>query len=257
MPIIKPYPIKWHRRLDFLPPLGLQIAVGEERLELYYSCLTVTIQEEKRPSRDIRTEFGTLKTRPALMNRVEYEMGMSNPRNGINPIPQREILGDIWGHLGDAVRIVGEMPDIVIRSRGVVERVPKEVEDLPVFQGTEYIFYHQNGYGNFPHRWRRALAIRAISNPYRFMKADLLRYRIINRPNDPIFKKLRSTLKTEWLITEALGWSDIGDSGILSLEQALTQTRWWTDIARPARIQVNGIQGQIYRLLRRNRLVVV
>jgi hypothetical protein len=168
-------------------------------------------------------------------------------------------LSDIVDGLGGAVRIIGEIPDVAIKSRGVVEKIPKEVEDLPAFQGTEYFFYHQNAYANFIHKVRRAMGIRTLENPYRFMKADLLHYGILRSTSDPVLKKLRSTLKTEWVMTDTLGWIDLGDPNILALERA--RLRWWNDIGQPTPFQIPlnhlGIQGQVYRLLRRDCLVVV
>jgi hypothetical protein len=206
-----------------------------------------------------KTEFGELKVNPILRNQVDYKMGKPNPREGYNPIPQREILNDILNHIGGAVTIIGNMPDIVIKSRSVVEKIPKEVEDLAVFQGSEYIFYHQNAYGNFPHKIRQVIRI-GVANPYDFIKHELLTNNVLKLPNDPVLKKLRSTLKTEWVITDTQGYNSIGNLGILELEKVLTKRRWWADIGKPTQFQLplnSGIQGQIYQLLRRNCIVVV
>lgn len=260
--MIQPYPESWHRKLDFMPPLGLQVAAGAANLELYYIRSSVSIEEKSIPRvpRKASTEFGTLEVNPMFRNKVDYEMGRAHPRNGVSPVSQKEILGDIMDGLGGAVRIIGEkMPDVVIKSRGVVEQVPPQVAHLPAFQGAENVFYHQDAVGNYVHRVRRALGTRSIANPYRFMKADLLRLGFITSTNDPVLKKLRSTLKTQYVITDATGWEDLGDAGILALERA--RMKWWTDIGQPTpfKIPVNhlGIQGQIYRLLRRNCLVAV
>lgn len=258
---IRPYPSSWHRKLDFMPPMGLQVVAGAGNLELYFCHIAVSIEDASVPRmpREAQTEFGTIRVNPAVRNNVEYEMGNPNPRDGVSPVSQREILDDIVDGLGGAVRITGEIPDVAIRSRGVVEKIPKEVEDLPAFQGAEYFFYHQNGYANFIHKVRRAMGIRTLENPYRFMKADLLRYGVLRSANDPVLKKLRSTLKTEWVLTDTLGWSDLGDPNILALER--TRLRWWNDIGQPTPFQIPlnhlGVQGQIYRLLRRDCLVVV
>ena len=259
--MIKPYPENWHRRLDFMPPMGLQVAAGAADLELYWCHVGVSVQETSIPRvpQKAQTEFGTIKVNPAFRNIVDYEMGSLNPRDDVSPIPQKEILTDIVNGLGGAVRIMGNIPDVVIKSRGAVEKIPKDVEDLPAFQGSENVFYFQNSYANFIHKVRRSLGTRDIENPYRFMKADLLRYHILTSTNDPVLKKLRSTLKTEYVITDASGWSDLGDANILALEQA--RMKWWTDIGQPTPFQIpmdhTGVQGQIYRLLRRNCLVVV
>lgn len=244
-----------------MPPMGLQVAAGAANLELYYCWTHVTIEEPSVPRvpREAATEFGTIKVNPMFRNVVDYEMGSLNPRDGISPVPQKEILTDIVNGLGGAVRIMGNIPDVVIRSRGAVEQIPKDVEGLPAFQGAENLFYFQNAYANFIHKVRRSLGIRSIENPYRFMKADLLRYHILTSTNDPVLKKLRSTLKTEYVVTDAAGWSELGDAGILALERA--RMKWWTDIGQPTTFQIpmdhTGIEGQIYRLLRRDCLVVV
>jgi hypothetical protein len=241
--------------------MGLQVAAGAADLELYYLQTHVTVEEPSIPRipREASTEFGTLKVNPMFRNVVNYEMGSLDPRDGVSPVPQKEILGDIVTNLGGAVRITGDIPDVVIKSRGAVERIPKDVEDLPAFQGTENLFYFQNAYANFIHKVRRSLGIQSIENPYRFMKSDLLRYHILRSPHDPVLKKLRSTLKTEYVITDAAGWSELGDDGILALEQA--RMKWWTDIGQPTTFQIpmdhTGIDGRIYRLLRRDCLVVV
>lgn len=258
---IKPYPSNWHRKLDFMPPMGLQVATGAADLELYYCRTHVTIQEPSIPRvpREAQTEYGKIKVNPSFRNVVDYEMGNPYPMNGVSPVPQNEILEDIMDGLGGAVRIIGDIPDVVIKSRGAVERIPKGVEDLPAFQGAENVFYYQNAYANFIHKVRRAMGIRTLENPYRFIKADLLRYGILRSTHDPVLKKLRSTLKTEYVRTDTSGWSELGDPNILALETA--RLKWWTDIGKPTPFQIpvnhTGVQGQIYRLLRRNCLVVV
>lgn len=255
------YPLQWHRKFDFLPLLGLQIALGEEKLEVFHINTMVSIQEEKRLPREVETEFGKIKVVPALRNTVSYDMGNPDPRNRSAPVSQREILDDIMNNIGGAVRIIGTMPDVVIKSRAVVEKLPKGVEHLPAFQGAENVFYYQEAYGNFVHRIRRALGIYSLANPYSFMKAELLERGVLRSSRSPVFKKLRSTLKTQWLVTDTSGYSALGDSNILIAEQFLTQNRWWTDIGRPTPFQIpfdsSVIQGQIFQLLRRNMLIFV
>ena len=124
--MIRPYPPEWHRRLDFLPPLGLRIALNEGKLELYSCRTAVSILEEKRLPAQTDTEFGSLKVNPVLRNVVNYEMGSPDPTMGISPVSQKEILDDITDHIGGAVRMIGEIPDVVIKTRGVVEKMPRE-----------------------------------------------------------------------------------------------------------------------------------
>lgn len=219
------------------------------------------MKETSIPSigRELKTEFGRMKVSPIVRNRVDYRMGNPNPRNGVYPVPQREILEDIMNSLGGAVNIVGDMPDVVIDSRGVVEKIPRKIEELPAFQGSEYVFYHQKAYGNFYRMARRALRIR-FANPYYFIKADLMERHILKTGREPVLKKLRSILKTEWVITDAQGYLNLGPSNIMRLERELIRRRWWTDIGEPTPFQVpvnSGIRGQIYRLQRRNCIIIV
>lgn len=260
---IKPYPADWNRRLDFLPVLGLQSVVGDSDLELYYCSTSVSVKDTSMPRipRESRTKLGSFRVSPNFRNQVDYVMGRPDPHNGISPIPQREILDDILDSVG-GVNILGdrEIADVVVNARGVVEKVPKEVESEPAFQGSEDVFYHQKKYGNFPHKVRQAVGI-MVANPYDFMRADLMESHIIERRNDPVLKKLRSTLKTEYLLTDATGYNTLGNDGILKFELASLKRKWWADIGRPTPFQITvdhtGLEGQLYHLVRRNAIVAV
>jgi hypothetical protein len=256
--MIRDYPLEWPRKLDFLPLLGLQTAV-DENLELFYCGAKATVQEGKLPRREIRTEYGTIKADPVTRNTIVYEKGIPDPRNGIEPVPQRELLNDITENLPIVLLPGTETPDVVIGERGVVERIPREVENLEPFQGSEYVFGYQTARGNLYHRVRRALGIHGLANPYNIIKSKLLYYDIIKSPR-PIQLKIRSTLKTRYVCTDAVGWSDIGPDNLLRLELALSKDKWWADIGIPTPFQIpvnSGIRGQIYQLLREKRLVVI
>lgn len=253
--MIREYPLLWPRKLDFLPLLGLQAAV-DENLDLYYCEAAASVQEGKRPRREVRTEYGTIKAHPESRNKIVYEKGVLDPRDGIEPIPQRELLKDITENLPIVLLPGTEIPDVVIHERGAVEEIPKQVEDLEQIQGSEYVFSHQTARGNRTNWVKRTFGMRGLANPYDLIKSDLLYYDIIKSPR-PIQLKLRSTLKTRHITTDTVGWSSLGGDSILSLEQALSRDKWWQDIGVPTPFQVNGMQGQIYQLLRRKRLVVV
>lgn len=253
--MIKDYPLGWPRKLDFLPLLGLQTAV-DENLELYYCEAAASIQEGKRPRREVKTEYGTIVAHPESRNMIVYEKGVPDPRDGIEPIPQRELLEDITENLPIVLLPGTEIPDVVVRERGVVEKVPKQVEDLESIQGSEYVFSRHTARGNRIGWVRRTFGIHGLANPYNLIKADLLNYDIIRSPK-PIKLKLRSTLKSRWICTDTVGWSSLGGAGVLRLEQALSRDKWWQDIGMPTPFQVDGMQGQIYQLLKRQRLTVV
>jgi len=229
--------------------MSLQIAVGEERLSLFYFKGYVSTQSVIARG-TVPTEFGILKTVPTRRDVLEYEMGSPGPRSGIE-VPQREIFDDILDNTGASV------PDVVIKCRGVIEPIPREVEDLKLLQGSGYVFYMQRGYGSFPHLIRKRIGI-PVENPYYHIRYDLIEKGIILTRSDPRLKRIRSVLKTEWLVTDNLGWLDLGDPGILSLELALTRRKWWTDVGKPIRILPPTFRSNtIYRLLRRDIVIAV
>jgi len=82
---------------------------------------------------------------------------------------------------------------------------------------------------------------------------------IIETRGDPVLKKIRSTLKTEVVTTDAGGYS-LGDEGIRKFELA-SLARKWPDIGKPTPFQIPfnhvGLDGQIFRLLRRGVIVAV
>jgi hypothetical protein len=152
---------------------------------------------------------------------------------------------------------VGEFPDIVIQERGVAERVPREVESMPQFEGSEDLIYYQKSSGNFTRKYRRALGIRILENPYYFTRAGLWEHGILPPgQRHPILKKIRGVLRTVTLRTDATSWGEIGKDGILALESVRIGERWNLDLGRPVRLvgSLNGVSlgGQIYRLLKRD-----
>lgn len=256
--MIRDYPLEWPRKLDFLPMLSLQTAV-DENLELYYCEARASVQEGKEPRREVKTEYGSIKADPIRRNMIIYEKGIPDPRDGTEPVPQGELLRDFTERFPVDTLPNTEIPDVVIGERGVVERFPKALEDVEQLQPSEYVFDYQTARGNLYHRVRRALGIRGLANPYDIIKSKLLYYDIIKSPR-PIQLKIRSTLKTRWVCTDAMGWSSIGPENMLNLELTLSKDKWWTDIGVPTAFQIpvnSGIRGQIYQLLKEKRLVVV
>ncbi|MDI6860044.1 MAG: hypothetical protein QMC85_06080, partial [Methanocellales archaeon] len=120
-------------------------------------------------------------------------------------------------------------------------------------QSSEFVFSFQTARRDIHHMIRRAFNIRGLASAYDIIKPKLLYYGIIHSPR-PIQLKLRSTLKTRWVCTDAVGWRGIGPDNMLRLEQTLSRDKWWTDIGEPTKFQINGIPGQIYHLLNEKRL---
>jgi len=254
--IIRDYPEEWPRKLDLLPLLGLQAAV-DDALELYYCEAMASVREGKKiPHREVKTEFGTITAHPEMRNTILYEKGTLNLRDGVEPVSQRELLNDITESLPIVLLPGTKIPDVVMRERGMVEGIPKKVENMKQLQGAENIFSHQTAYGIRSKWMRRTFGIGGLANPYDLIKSDLLYYDIIKSPK-PIQLKLRSTLKTRYITTDTAGWGNFDGPSVLQLEQALSEEKWWQDIGIPTSFQVDGVQGLIYYLARRNRLTVI
>jgi len=254
---MKDYDPEWPRNLDFLPLLGLQYVLDDD-LKLYHCRTEVSVQEGRLPPKDFKTEFGTIKIDTTTRTKITYEFGRPESKNGIVLSP-KEILDDVSSDL--PVAYVGRFPDVIIKRRGVVEKIPKSLEDEKPFQGSEDVFYLQTAYGNWTHKMRGMTGL-PLSNPHNFIKADLLRHSIIKSPSDVIFRKLRSILKTNWMRTDATGYDELGRKNIFLLDKRLSGNKWWQDIGLPhpieSRIDHRLLQGNIYRLLkRRGELIIV
>lgn len=259
---IKDYPAEWPRSLDFIPLLGLQSVIDKE-LRLYHCDAQVSVQEGRVPRQDIPTEHGVLRVDVTTTGKIRYEFGNPESRDGIELSPE-EILIDATGKI-DA-KYLGKFPDIIIKSRGVVEKIPKYLENEEPFQGAEDIFYLQRACGNWTHKMRKMTGL-MFRDFYEFIKSDIMAYLNLS-PYHDIFKqkKIRSALKTGWLYTDASGgdlrgYYSLGREGIFKLEKALTKDKWWQDIGLvhpiETRIDHAVLQGNIYRLWRRGELIIV
>jgi len=252
-----PYPPEWPRRLDFVTPLGLQLSCGARDLELYHIVAETSVEAGiKPPSEDIPTEYGVLKVLPQPRDKLVYVKNTTldpTDRGSRRLVSQKEILEDIVKAYN--IKYVGDFPDIVIKDRGAVEKIPKAVEDLTELQGSDEIFCHQTSHGNFAKKYRRVLGVRILEDPYYFTRADLWTHRILPPGiHHPILKKLRSVLRTNTLWTDAAGWGGLGKDTITAIEKACIGRLVNLDLGMPARLvgAVDGasISGQVYHLLK-------
>ncbi|WXG46488.1 MAG: hypothetical protein WED05_07505 [Candidatus Atabeyarchaeum deiterrae] len=247
---IKPYPDSWIRRMDFLPLLRKQCDVGEKKTELFW-CGAEVSQVNTRRISEKRTTFGEIVKHPYDVDKYCYQMGNPEP-DDVAPVTQKEILEDILG-------VSGEVPDVVIKTRGVTEPIKGSLASLKELDGSAQIFYRQNAYSNMVHRKRQMSGIPDIVNPYRIIKGQLLSHGFTMSERELL--KIRSTLSTEWIITEKKGWSEIGASGILAAEEIMTKPRYWTDIGipRPFSIRHNGSmeEGRMFMLKKNGGLLML
>jgi hypothetical protein len=268
---VKDYPMDWIRRIDFLTPLYLQVRV-EKDLPLKYIKAVASIREGRpMPTKDIKTELGTvIKAQSEKRREVICEIGVSDHLSDFQPITQREWLKDITEYMPDVLESGTEIPDVVIKERLVEEPIKKiqikedelNAKTYELINAKEKIFYYQTSSSSRIHNIRRTLGIKQIANYYDIAKDFILTEKILDeRKFTKLFsKKIRSVLKTNWIVVEDIGWNVLGRIGVFSLEKAITHYKGWTDIGRPVQFQIpvdSGITGQVYSLLRRKQWIVV
>lgn len=253
---IKPLPSHCCRTLDFIPALSLQGAL-EPDLELGYVEAVVSIKpREVIPlHREVKTKLGgSIKQDDIDRRMTKIEYGKPSPSRFIT-LSQREIFDDIL----NSVPIREEVPEVVLRRRISREDIPKEAEGLKPVQGSDEIYHLQIARANHVHKIRQMFGLWQLENPYDLIKSDIVTRKIVPY-YDPVFRRIRSVLKTEWLITNRTGWSDLIPV-MLPLHRALCRPRWWQDVGLPhpltGRINHTIIEAQVYRLDRRKELVAV
>jgi hypothetical protein len=82
------------------------------------------------------------------------------------------------------------------------------------------LIYFQTSHGNFTKKFRRALGVRILSDPFYLIREDLWTYGILPAGRfHPIFRKMRSMLRTYTVWTDATGWWSIDRDGIEAIER--------------------------------------
>ena len=211
------------------------------------------------PKNEIKTEFGTLIIRNENREYVEFEMAENDPNNEVRVTP-REILDDIVKSLGDGLTYYGKFPDIVVLEEGIVEKVPKPLENNPSYDGANEVRYHLNsrGHSNFVHKMRRITGI-PLFDPFRFMKAELedrgdLLKGVYGEEKSRFLKKIKSTLVNEYTETDNRDYNNLGSEAIFEFDQLGTKDTFWRDIGIPQTFRdpsYSGENGQIYKLWKR------
>jgi len=249
---IEPFPPFFPRNVDLLTPLSLQEKL-DPSLELFYCMGHVSVPlMEATGGREVETDLG-VKIKASSIHRGMTEVVYGRPEpTGMN-LSQREILENVVANTSTR-----EVPEVVLEGRGVREDVPKELEEVDVFQGSDMVFYLQSSVGNRYRSLRRMLQL-PLSNPYRIARGALLLHKIVN-PWDPVFKRMRSVLKTDWVITNRKGWTDL-QAYHLPLQRTLCREKWWQDTAIPhpitSTIDSRLIKAQVYVLDKLDELVAI
>ena len=262
---IRPYPAQYERSLDPVDKLGLQQALGAGKLEVYYLRGAVSYQTAKLPF-EIR-DTGKLGEsqiilRPVSRTQVEYQFGQVTPIDSVIK-SQKEILEDIVEALG--LERSEEALSISIKERLVLHKVnelPRELQNSKPLQGTDDLYHFQTSAGDFTGVISRSLRLPRgfLRSLPRLTRNELIEHEIV-KPNEPVLGKIRSTLRTEWIIPEAQGWDSL--LGIMRpLHAGLTEPQWWQDVGIPTSVVIkNGaitpLNAQMYQLLRRKYFVAI
>ena len=255
--IIEPFSPKWPRTLDFLSPLRLQTKL-DPKLDLYCYDGSVSISANanirKLSKIATTTELGVkIDQMQTSADKIRVHFGDVLP-NTDDLRTQHEILNDVE----DTVPI--DIPDVVTHMRGAVEKMPKGLEEIEAFQGSEYAFYEQESKGNYTQKLRTMLNMPELRNPHAFIKGDLLKFGAIKSLKDPLMRRMRGIQKTNWVITDDKGYFELGPD-ILELEKALCKDKWWQDLGIVKKFSgdVEGriFDGQVYWLAKRRWLIAI
>ena len=246
--------------------MTLQYAL-DPALEIYYLKGHVSVPFPKISPRrkPIVTELGgTIRQGTTHRGGTEVMYGRRIPTDF--RLTQRDILEDITAN---APRLrfpeVDEdpIPEIVLKRRGIREKIPQEFEDIEVFQGNEEVFYQQTSKGNRTPSLRRMFKL-PLRSPYDIAKTGLL-LRGIVRSRDPVFRRLRSILINNWIGigTESeyrKGWMVLEDYG-RQLQRRFIRDRWWQDLAIPHpfsdTIDSRIVKSRVYILEKRDDLFAI
>lgn len=249
---IDSFPPFFPRNIDLLTPLSLQEKL-DPHLELFYCMGHVSVPlREATGGREVETNLG-VRIKASSIHRGMTEVAYGTPTPTGTRLSQREILEDVVANTSTR-----DVPEVVLRSRGVRDDVPRKFEDVDVFEESDSIFYLQKAVGNRYRSLRRMLQL-PLSNPYRIAKGALLLHRVVS-PYDPVFKRMRSVLKTNWVMTNRMGWKEL-QAHNLPLQRTLCREKWWQDTAIPhpisSRIDSRLVKAQVYLLDKLDELVAI
>lgn len=187
------------------------------------------------------------------MTRVSY----GTPQTFGDEFSHQEVLDDIVASTGLELGVL--IPDVAISRRGVRVDIPKEIEELEALQGKDLLFHQQTAVGNHIHKIRRTFGLWQLQNPYRIIKNELILNGVV-QPNDRCFRRMKSVLKTDWVIAPPTGWRGLKNE-MLPIHRAMSKNRWWQDIGLPHALtgQINHtyLDATVYQLDRRKELVAI
>ncbi|MHA1401804.1 MAG: hypothetical protein ACTSQE_15745 [Candidatus Heimdallarchaeaceae archaeon] len=234
--------IRWNINVDFLPPLSIQAELDAKQ-EIYQLSAHISELTGRRVDTGVFSDLKfEIKTMPSTFNFFEINWGSEDPEDYT-----RTTQEELWNEVISQV----EIPDAIIKRRGVIHQVPDCLDHISPLQDADYLYDFQKGYGNRARALRDRLRVR-VANPYNIIKADLLQHGIVHTGSDPLLKRIRSLLGTEYLLPSNNKGYDVLFPHQLEILRTLRGTKFWQDTAIPGRvvgdIDSSRMEAVLYKL---------
>lgn len=204
-------------------------------------------------NREIETSLG-VRIGGAESRRLKTAIEFGSPDCSILArLTQRELWNNILENT-----IIDQVPAVVGKQRGIIEPLKAELQKLPSLDGCETIYRLEKTYGHFTGVITRRTHLPVI-NPCLMIRNDLAENDYM-RYNDPIFNRMRSIWRAEWMIaTPRKGWSELGIQTIADINRVLSENKFHQDVGIPQSfegpIDHTLVRAHFYRLLRRGEYV--
>lgn len=138
-----------------------------------------------------------------------------------------------------------------IKKRGTIEPVPKSFQDFDSLQTANELSIFQTS-GGYVHRKLQRQGI-PVTNPYYLIRADLMKMKNGILQNDPILRKLRGILRTDYIQPDnETGYDPLFPVGEKLQVDIIKRGNFWKDVAVP-QLSSFIIDGQL-KELKLNRL---
>jgi hypothetical protein len=261
---IKPYPAQFPRSIDLIDKLGLQEAVGAGDLKVHFLLGQVSWQTSKVPPEVREGTLGEsrIRLKPITRNVAEYVFGSVEPTDSV-VVKQSDILKDLTENLGlepPEALAVSIKERVSIRE---VKDLPKELQEYECLQGANDLYHYESYASDYTGLITRSFRLPKgfIKSLPRLIRNELVEYNIVKR-RDPILLRIRSTLRTKWILSDSgAGWNALIPI-MKQLHISLANKFWWHDVGLPANVVVsNGLikplNAQIYQLYKRKCLAAI
>lgn len=252
----KPFQDHFPRNVDFIPVLTLQNILQPD-LEIFHfeGIVSVSIEKAKRLV-DVEDKETNLKIRTVRGNRphtkIEYPL-TGKIDTSLPTVAGEEIIENVVNLTG----LPELTPELVIKSRGIKKKVPKNLEDLEALHEIENLYLHESAIGYNTKLLSAVLGLRFFK-PFKTMKGELIRQKIL-KPWEIDLRRMRSILPTDWLTSDDKGYNYFIEKGVLQgTLEALSEGKFHQDTAL-FQMRVDGIpvNNRVYLLKKWDELIAI